>query len=76
MDEYLDEQFDSNEEQHWICSNQDKKLKIYIIICTFPLDKYLLFRFIVFKNINLNKRNNAKLKSNIKLITENSCNLK
>jgi hypothetical protein len=30
MDEYLDEQFDSNEEQHWICSNQDKKLKIYI----------------------------------------------
>ena len=29
MDEYLDEKFDSNEEQHWISSNQEKKLKIY-----------------------------------------------
>ena len=27
MDEYLDEQFDSNEEQHWISSNQDKNFK-------------------------------------------------
>ena len=53
-----------------------KKLKIYNIICKLLLDKYLLFLFTVFKNINLNKRNNAKLKSNIKLITENSCNLK
>ena len=29
MSEYPDEKFDSNEEQHWISSNQDKKLKIY-----------------------------------------------
>ena len=29
MDEYLDERFYSNEEQHWIFSNQDEKLKIY-----------------------------------------------